>query len=85
MTGLMVVVMGGCGGVDKVETITGPEDQEISEVAPVERVSQDLESSDLVPDIALEDVNPSSPFFGTKVSPRNFRDKVSAWYFGHST
>jgi hypothetical protein len=85
MTGLMVVGIGGCGGVDKEETITGPEDQEIAEAAPVGSVSQSSESSDPVPDIALEDVNSFSPLFGTKISPRNFLDEVSAWYFGYST
>ena len=56
-----------------------------SEVAPAENVSQESESPDLVPDIALEDVNPSSSFFGTKISPRHFLDQVSVWYFGHAT
>ena len=41
--------------------------------------------SGLAPDFALGDVNPSSPSFGTMVSPRNFQDQVSAWYFGYAT
>ena len=39
----------------------------------------------MVPDLALEDVNPSSPFFGTTVSPRRFLGQISAWYFGHAS
>ena len=38
-----------------------------------------------VPDFSLEDDNPSSPSYLQTVSPREELDKVSAWYFGHST
>ena len=97
VTGLAVgvVCVGGCG--DKEEIIMEPQEQmesevspaenvsQESEVSPAENVSQESESPDLVPDIALEDVNPSSSFFGTKISPRHFLDQVSVWYFGHAT
>jgi len=38
-----------------------------------------------VPDFALVDVNSTSPTAGTEVSPRDYLQKVSGWYFGHST
>ena len=36
-------------------------------------------------DFHLEDVNPTSTRFGEDVSPRDYLDQVSAWYFGHAT
>ena len=39
----------------------------------------------LVPDFGLIDVNPSSNTGGTEVSPRDYLQKVSGWYFTHST
>lgn len=38
-----------------------------------------------VADFALEDVNATSPRFGQVVSPRDYLQKVSGWYFGHAT
>ncbi len=38
-----------------------------------------------VPDFSLADVNPTSATFDQSVSPRDYLQKVSAWYFGHST
>lgn len=71
MVGLVAVVFGveGCG----------------DGAAPAGSGLLGPESSEMVPDIALEDVNPSSPFFGTTVSPRRFLDQISAWYFGHAS
>lgn len=40
---------------------------------------------DPVPDFSLVDVNPTSATFDQQVSPRDYLQKVSAWYFGHST
>ena len=37
------------------------------------------------PDFALLDVNTTSATYDTSVSPRDYLDKVSAWYFGHAT
>ncbi len=37
------------------------------------------------PDFLLADVNETSPTFGTDVSPRDYLEKVSGWYFGHAT
>jgi hypothetical protein len=35
-----------------------------------------------MPDFALTDVNPASTTSGTLVSPRDYVDEISAWYFG---
>ncbi|NUP08762.1 MAG: hypothetical protein HOW73_22160 [Polyangiaceae bacterium] len=40
---------------------------------------------DLVPDFHLIDVNPASPTADQPVSPRDYLQKVSGWYFGHAT
>ena len=39
----------------------------------------------VVPDFSLLDVNPNSTTFNQDVSPRQFEDKISAWYFGAAT
>ena len=41
--------------------------------------------SQAVTPFALEDVNASSASFGEIVSTTDFPEKISAWYFGHST
>ena len=41
--------------------------------------------TDVIPDFALKDVNPTSASFDQDVSPRDHLEKVSAWYFGHAT
>lgn len=38
-----------------------------------------------VPDFSLPDVNSTSPRFDEMVSPRDYLESVSAWYFGHAT
>ena len=38
-----------------------------------------------MPDFSLTDVNPASPTNEQAVSPRDYLQQVSAWYFGHST
>jgi len=39
----------------------------------------------VVADFQLTDVNPNSVTFDTQVSPRDYRERISAWYFGSST
>jgi len=39
----------------------------------------------VVADFQLPDVNPNSATFNTQVSPRDYRERISAWYFGSST
>lgn len=38
-----------------------------------------------MPDFELTDLNPNSATAGLQVSPRDYLQKVSVWYFGHST
>lgn len=40
---------------------------------------------EVVPDFGLLDVNTASPTSGTVVSPRDYLEQVSGWYFGHAT
>lgn len=42
-------------------------------------------ASGAMPDFQLVDVNPASPTYAQSVSPRDYLQKVSAWYFGHAT
>ncbi|MCB1182822.1 hypothetical protein KDM41_05265 [bacterium] len=41
--------------------------------------------SGALPDFSLLDVNPTSATSAAAVSPRDYLDEVSAWYFGHAT
>ena len=38
-----------------------------------------------MPNFSLEDKNPNSPDIGDYFEPRQFRGKISGWYFSHST
>lgn len=38
-----------------------------------------------MPDFTLVDVNPNTATSGQAVSPRQYQQKISAWYFGHAT
>lgn len=44
-----------------------------------------LGADETVPDFSLTDVNQTSATFDTPVSPRDYLEKVSAWYFGHAS
>jgi hypothetical protein len=37
------------------------------------------------PDFALLDVNPASDTFNQQVSPRDYLQQASAWYFGYAS
>ena len=39
----------------------------------------------LVPDFGLVDVNDTSPRYEEEVSPRDYLEAVSGWYFTHAT
>jgi hypothetical protein len=41
--------------------------------------------SGIVPEFALADVNPTSATFEQAVSPRDYLEKTSGWYFTHAT
>ncbi len=47
-------------------------------------VTGEGESSPM-PDFTLTDVNPASATKDQGVSPRDYLQQVSAWYFGHAT
>jgi hypothetical protein len=36
-------------------------------------------------DFSLPDVNPNSASFQAQISPRDYLQQVSGWYFGHAT
>lgn len=38
----------------------------------------------IVPDFALTDVNSTSSTYNQEVSPRDYLEQVSGWYFGHA-
>ncbi len=44
-----------------------------------------LSADGLVPDFALVDENAGSDRFEEAVSPRDYLEKVSGWYFTHAT
>lgn len=48
-------------------------------VDPTEQIGEQLS------DFSLEDVNSTSETVGSYISPRNYQEMASAWYFGHST
>ncbi len=43
------------------------------------------EAGSQVEEFSLTDVNPESAKFNQSVSPSDYLQKASAWYFGHST
>lgn len=43
------------------------------------------DNSEAMPDFALTDLNPASARSGEIISPRDYLDQASAWYFGHAT
>lgn len=40
---------------------------------------------EVVPDFGLMDVNPTSPSYDTAVSPRDYLEQISGWFFGAAT
>lgn len=42
-------------------------------------------ASTAAPNFELEDVNSTSTSYGEYVAPSDHLERVSAWYFGHST
>lgn len=70
--GLALLVAGafGCGSSDSSDP---PGLEDAGSTAP------------LVPDFALQDVNSTSASSGQSVSPRQFMEKVSGWYFTHAS
>ncbi len=59
-----------------------------SEVDPTPSGSVDAggtQTTDQLPDFALVDMNDTSATSGDAVSPRDFLQKVSGWYFTHAS
>ncbi len=44
-----------------------------------------VDLSEPLPDFVLEDINHNSDRYGEGVSPRDYTEQVSGWYFIHST
>lgn len=44
-----------------------------------------VQDSVAVPDFALKDLNTNSPLYFEDVSPRDYLNRISAWYFGAAT
>ncbi len=42
-------------------------------------------SGELVTDFSLIDVNATSSTYGQPVSPRDYLEQISGWYFGNAT
>ena len=43
------------------------------------------EAGQVVDDFSLTDVNPTSATFDEPLSPRDFLDQATGWYWGHAT
>ena len=41
--------------------------------------------AEIIPDFSLTDVNKTSSTYNQPVSPRNYLEQVSGWYFGYAT
>ena len=52
---------------------------------PVDTATEPEAGPNALPDFSLPDVNHTSPTASEMVSPRDYLEKVSGWYFTHST
>lgn len=71
---LLSLLLAGCGGEATVD-LDQPNDAGMSPNP----------GATPVPDFSLVDTNPTSPFASQAVSPRQFMEKVSGWYFTHAS
>lgn len=62
------------GAVDTADTDTGPVDTGTAEAGP-----------NAVPDFILADINPNSSTMGQNISPRDYLQQISGWYFIKAT
>ena len=65
------------GGVDTGGVDTGGEDTGGEDTG--------IDASDPMPDWSLVDINPNSPTCNQSISPRDYLQKTSGWYFMHAT
>lgn len=79
----------GGGLVDPAETpkpASGEEPEPGIQESPDQQPGEPGEPGpEALPDFSAPDVNPNSAHFGEVISPRDYLEQVSAWYFGHST
>jgi hypothetical protein len=70
------------GGID-----SGPSDSGSGDTATADTGASDtaIFPSDPMADFALLDLNSTSYRYGQPVSPRDYLEQVSGWYFAHST
>lgn len=73
---------------DGIDTDTVDTDVLDTDVLDTDTVDTDTVDTDLPspqPDFSLIDASPTSPRSGQSVSPRDYLQKVSGWYFTHAT
>ena len=63
---------------------TGEEDTD-TDTDPVDTGQGPEAGPNARPDFSLVDLNDTSPRSGEEVSPRDYLEKVSGWYFTHAT
>ena len=64
---------------------SGPADTSGDTSVDTAPVDTGLDPAAMAPDFALVDQNPNSPRVGEVVSPRDYLEQVSGWYFTHAT
>ncbi len=62
-----------------------PSDGELAGPAGEASVTISSPPEGMVPDFHLEDINLNSSRYGEMVSPRDYLEQVSGWYFSHAT
>jgi hypothetical protein len=76
----------GTTGTTADSTTTGSTSDETSTTADTDATTTSTTGDDgIAPDFGLLDVNESSASFDEVVSPRDYLEKVSGWYFAHAT
>mgnify|MGYP003329007639 FL=1 len=69
---------------DTVADTGTPSDSGIADSALADSADTGVDTA-AVPDFSLEDLNPGSVRYGEMISPRDYLEQVSGWYFIHST
>lgn len=84
---LGLLSLAACGDSGSAETSGGPTTAASDTSTGTGTGTGDVtgELRDQAPDFMLIDVNPNSASFEQAVSPRDYLEKVSGWYFAHAT
>lgn len=69
---------------DTAPTDTEPPDTDVEDTDPTDSDTDGAVSGAPMPDFSLEDVSENSARYGEQVSPRDYLEKVSGWYFTHA-